>query len=79
MKVTTLNDVLKVISRFRREAEFNRAQFMVEMTFHIEGPRAAMIHARRIAAAYVNLRSARTDQRNSLLRADAERRGWRVA
>lgn len=55
----SLNDVVKVISRFRREAEFDRALFMLEMTFFMEGPKAAMRHARRIAAAYTNLRLCR--------------------
>lgn len=75
----TLKDVFKVIARFRREAHFSKACFMLEMTFHIEGPRAAMMQARRIAAAYANMRICRLEAMNSSLRADAERRGLRVA
>jgi hypothetical protein len=58
----SLADVVKVIRRFKNEIEFNRALFMVEMTYHIEGPKRAMIHARRIAAAYQNLRVSREMQ-----------------
>ncbi|MEU7096077.1 hypothetical protein [Kitasatospora aureofaciens] len=75
----TLKDVFKVVARFKGEAHYSKACFMLEMAFHMEGPRAAMAHARRIAAAYVNLRNSRTEARNSALRADAERRGLRVA
>lgn len=55
----TLCDIIRVIRRFRNETEYGRALFMVEMTFHIEGPKPAMMHARRIAAAYANLRLCR--------------------
>lgn len=58
----SLADVVKVIKRFKNETEFSRALFMVEMTYHIEGPRKAMMHARRIAAAYQNLRTSRAMQ-----------------
>lgn len=71
----SLSDVLAVIRRYRREVEFNRALFMLEMTFHMEGPKAAMKHARRIAAAYNNLRSSRAIARDEADRRQMDRLG----
>lgn len=71
----TFADVMAVIRRFNREIEFNRALFMLEMTFHIEGPKAAMKHARRIAAAYNNLRSSRAIAREAADRRQMDKLG----
>jgi hypothetical protein len=55
----SLTDVTKVIRRFKNEIQFSQALFWLEMTYHMEGPKKAMLHARRIAAAYTNLRVSR--------------------
>jgi hypothetical protein len=55
----SLADVIKVIRRFKNEIKHDQAVFWLEMTYHMEGPKKAMHHARHIAAAYQIVRNAR--------------------
>jgi hypothetical protein len=75
----TFSDVLKVVNRFKREDKFGLAVLCLESTFKAKGGRAAMAHARRIAAAYRNLRIQRVEARTQELRRQADRMGLRYA
>jgi hypothetical protein len=75
----SVTDVLRRISRFKGMDEYSRAVFWLEMTYHLNGPKAAMHHARRIEAAYKALRSDRIAKREAFLRDDATRRGLVIA
>ena len=72
-----MEDALKVINRFKREDHWTFAAMAVEATYRTAGPKAAMAHARRIAAAYRSVRAHRVESRTQALRAQAERQGLR--
>ena len=77
--VITIEDIMQRIRRFRGFDMYDKAVFWLQMTFQMEGPRAAMQHARRIEAAYKALRSDQIAKRKQSLREDAERRGLVMA
>jgi hypothetical protein len=72
-----MNDVLKVINRFKREEHWTFAAMAVEATYRTAGPKAAMAHARRIAAAYRNVRANRVESKTQALKRQAQREGLR--
>lgn len=72
-----MNDAMKVINRYRREEHWTFAAMAVEATYRTAGHAAAMAHARRIAAAYKNLRNHRIETRTRALRSQADRQGLR--
>lgn len=73
----TFADVLKVINRYKSEERFTLAVLCLESTFQAKGAKAAMRHARQIAAAYRNLRVQRTEIKTQALKRQAERQGLR--
>ena len=77
--VITIEDIIKRIKRFKGYEMYEKAIFWLQMTFQMEGPRAAMAHARRIEAAYKALRSDRIAKREEFRRNDATRRGLVIA
>lgn len=74
-----LKSILRKIRRFAGQLHYEKAVLMIEMTFSMEGARAALKHAKFIEAAYINLRNASVAKREASLRTDAERRGMRLA
>lgn len=72
-----MNEVLKVINRFKREERFSLAVLCLESTYHAKGARAAMLHAKQIAAAFNNVRAHRVAERTDALRRQADRQGLR--
>jgi hypothetical protein len=72
-----MNEAMKVINRFRKEDHWTFAAMAVEATYRTAGPKAAMQHARRIAAAYRNVRAHRIESKTQALKRQAEREGVR--
>ena len=72
-----MNEAMKVINRFRSEDHWTFAAMAVEATYRTAGPKAAMLHAKRIAAAYKNVRVHRVEARTQALRAQAQQQGLR--
>ena len=72
-----MDEIMKVINRYRSEDHWTFAAMAVEATYRTAGPKAAMIHARRIAAAYRNVRAHRVESRTQALKRQADRIGLR--
>jgi hypothetical protein len=73
----TWSQVLRVISRYKNEVRYLDAVSSLKITFILYGPKAAMQHARRIAAAYRNVRAHRIESKTQALKRQAEREGLR--
>jgi hypothetical protein len=72
-----LSQVMRTINRFKREEHWTFAAMAVEATYRTSGPKAALLHAKRIAAAYKGLRAHSVQARTEALRAQARRQGLR--